>query len=69
MIERVQRKYDNKFMEKVSSKIRVKMVELSAKTNNVGRIALDNNYLFGKLCYVLAFTKEVRENMDKLMLK
>lgn len=66
LMERVERQYDNKVMEKVSAEIDVNMVELSNWANDVEKGISTINSLFRKLCCVLAFTKEIRDQMDKI---
>ena len=53
-------------MEKVAIEIAVTMIDLSTKDTNAEKIVPDINSLFGKLCYVPTFIKEMREQTNKL---
>ena len=62
----IERKYHPKVMEKISSAIALRQVELATKINGVKKILEHIFSLYNKLCNVNFFTQETQQTINRL---
>lgn len=68
LIEKAEKKFDNKVLEHIAQQITIKQVELSTFLGNFEN-SFNNASLFAKLCDVSSFTKEIKEKLRKIDMK
>ena len=66
IIEKVERKFDNKVLEHIAQQITIKQVELSTILGTIENSFTSATSLFAKLCDVSNFTKEIKEKLNKI---
>ena len=66
MIEKAERKFDDKVLEHIAQQIAIKQVELSAFLGNFENSFTSAVSLFTKLCDVFRFTKEIKVKLNKI---
>ena len=66
LIEKVERKFDNKVLEHIAQHIAIKQVELSTFLGNIENSFTNVTSLFAKLCDVSSFTKKIKEKLNKI---
>ena len=66
LIEKVERKFDNKVLEHIAQQIVIKQVELSRFLGNFENSFTNAASLFAKLCDVSRFTKEIKVKLNKI---
>ena len=66
LIEKAEKKFDNKLLEHISQQIAIKQVELATFLGNFENSFKNATSLFAKLCDVSGFTKEVKEKLKKI---
>lgn len=66
LIEKVEKKFDNRVLEHIAQKIAIKQVELSTFLGNFKNSFNNVASLFAKLCDVFGFTKEIKDKLNKI---
>ena len=66
LIEKVEKKFDNKVLEHIAQQIAIKQVELATFLGNFENSFKNAASLFAKLCDVSGFTKEIKEKLNKI---
>ena len=66
LIEKAERKFDNKVLEHIAQQIAINQVELSTFLGNIENSFTSVTSLFAKLCDVSSFTKEIKEKLNKI---
>ena len=66
MMEKAERKFDNKVLEHIAQHIAIKQVELTTILMNIENSFTNVTSLFAKLCDVTEYTKDVREKLNKI---
>ena len=66
LIEKAERKFDEKVLEHIAQQIAIKQVELSTFLGNFEYSFNSVASLFAKLCDVSSFTKEIKEKINKV---
>ena len=66
LIEKAEKKFDNKVLKHIAQHIAIKQIELSTILNNFENSFNNVTSLFGKLCDVTEYTKEIKENLNKI---
>ena len=66
MIERAEKKFDNKVLEHIAQHIAIKQVELTSVLGNIENSFNNVTSLFGKLCDVTEYTKDIKEKLNKI---
>jgi hypothetical protein len=66
LIERAEKKFDNKVLEHIAQQIALNQVELSTILNNFENSFNNVTSLFGKLCDVTKYTKDIKEKLNKI---
>ena len=66
MIEKAEKKFDNKVLEHIAQQIAIKQVELATFLGNFENSFKNAASLFANLCDVFRFTKEIRDNLNKI---
>ena len=66
LIEKVERKFDDKVLENIAQQIAIKQVELATFLGNFENYFKNTTSLFSKLCDVSEFTKEIKEKLNKI---
>ena len=62
LMEKVENKFDNKVLEKIA----IQQVELSSILTNLEKYCTNVTLIFGKLCNVTEFTKEIMRKLTKI---
>ena len=66
-MQREERKYENRVMEKVSNEITIKQVEISTYVIELEQLNINANTLFVKLCDdIPSYYKSIRDIIDKI---
>ena len=65
LIERVEKKFDNKVLEHIAQQIAIHQVELSSILTNLETSCTNLTSLFGNMCDVTKFTKEIKRKLTK----
>ena len=66
LIEKAEKKFDNKVLEHISQQIAIKQVELATFLGNFENSFKNAASLFAKLCDVSRFTKEIKKKLNKI---
>ena len=66
LIEKAEKKFDNKVLEHIAQQIAIKQVELATFLGNFENSFKNVASLFAKLCDVSRFTKEIKEKLNKI---
>ena len=66
LIEKAEKKFDNKVLEHIALQIAIKQVELATFLGNFENSLKNATSLFAKLCDVSGFTKEIKEKLNKI---
>ena len=66
LIEKAKKKFDNKVLEHIVHQIAIYQVELSTILVNLETSYSNVSSLFGKLCDVSEFTKEIKDKLSKI---
>ena len=66
LIEKAEKKFDNKVLEHIAQQIAIKQVELATFFGNFENSFKNSASLFAKLCDVSGFTKEIKEKLNKI---
>ena len=66
IIEKAERKFDNKMLEHISQQIAIKQVELATFLGNFKNSLKNATSLFAKLCDVSRFTKKIKDKFNKI---
>ena len=66
LIEKVEKKFDNKALEHIAQHTTIKQVELSTIFVNIENSFTNVTPLFVKLCDVTRFTNEIKEELNKI---
>ena len=66
LMEKVEKKFDNKVLEHIAQQIAIHQVELSSILSNLESSYTNVTSLFAKLCDVTKFTKEIKGKLDKI---
>ena len=66
LIEKAEKKFDNKVVEYIAQHIAIKPVELATFLGNFENSFKNAASLFAKLCDVSGFTKEIKEKLNKI---
>ena len=66
MIEKAEKKFDNKVIEHIAQHISIHKVELSSILATLENYFTNVTSLFAKLCDVTKFTKEIKEKLNKI---
>ena len=65
-MQRVEKKFENKVLEHIAQQIAIYQVELSTILGSLETSCTNVSSLFGKLCDVSIFTKEIKEKLCKI---
>ena len=65
-MENAKKKFDNKVLEHIAQQIVIHQVKLSKILVNLETSCLNVSSLFGKLCDVSEFTKEIKDKFSKI---
>ena len=66
LIEKDEKKFDNKVLEHIAQKIAINQVELSTFLGSFENSFNNVTSLFAKLCDVSGFTKEIKDKLNKI---
>ena len=66
LIEKAKKKFDGKVLEHIAQQIAIYQVELSSSLTSLETSCTNLTSLFGKLCDVIEFTKEIRRKLTKI---
>ena len=66
LIEKAEKKFDDKVLEHIAQQIAIKQVELATFLGNFENSFKNAASLFAKLCDVSRFTKEIKEKLNKI---
>ena len=67
LLQRAEKKFENKVLEQIAQKIAIHQVELSTSLSSLESTYNNVTTLFGKLCDISIFTKNIKEKLAKLM--
>ena len=65
LLQRVEKKFENKVLEQIAQKIAIYQVDLSTRINSLETTCNNVSILFGNLCDVSNFTKDIKEKLIK----
>ena len=66
LVQKAEKKFDNKVLEHIIQQITIHQVELSTILGNLEASCSNVSSLFGKLCDVFEFTKEIKDKLSKI---
>ena len=66
LVQKVEKKFENKVLEHISQQIAIYQVELSTFLGSMETTCTNVSSLFGKLCDVSNFTKELKDKLSKI---
>ena len=66
LLEKAERKFDNKVLEHIAQHIAIKQVELTSILANIENSFNNVTSLFAKFCDVTEYTKDIREKLNKI---
>ena len=65
-LQRKEKKFENKVLEQIAEKIAIHQVDFSTSLNSLETTCNNVSTLFGKLCDVSIFTKDIKEKSIKI---
>ena len=66
LLQKVEKKFENKMLELIAEQIAIYQVELSTFLSSLETSCTNVSSLFGKLCDVSNFTKEIKDKLSKI---
>ena len=66
LLQKVEKKFKNKVLELIAQQISIYQVELSTFLGSLEASCTNVSLLFGKLCDISNFNKEIKEKMSKV---
>ena len=66
LLQRAEKKFENKVLEQIAQKIAIHQVELSTSLSSLESTCNIVTILFGKLCDISIFTKDIKEKLAKI---
>ena len=67
LLQKVEEKFDNKFLEIIAQQIAIHQVKLSTILGSLETSSTSVSLLFGKLCDISNFTKEINKKFSNIM--